>query len=194
MVARLDLTTRTATTLYEPTSADGRSRALTRCRSRRARRGLSEPTRVSGSVIVIEHAHHPHRGGPLAGPADGWRAWHRGERRFPLVLEHRRDPDRLRPDLAGRSARGAVARRRVHRRRRDHACLRDRRRAPRTVWTTHQAHGLPPELARFDQGEPPPGSGSPRFNDHIVEGRVFPDLRTIAWDGRGRRRRSRVCS
>jgi dipeptidyl aminopeptidase/acylaminoacyl peptidase len=50
------------------------------------------------------------------------------------------------------------------------------------VWTTHQAHGLPPELARFDHGS---GTWSrcTSFNDHIVEGRVFPDVRTVRWTG-----------
>ena len=50
------------------------------------------------------------------------------------------------------------------------------------VWTTHQAHGRPPELARFDHAS---GIWSRRssFNDHVVEGRVFPDVRTIRWMG-----------
>ncbi len=49
------------------------------------------------------------------------------------------------------------------------------------VWTTHQAHVRPPELARFDHAE---GTWSrlTSFNDHIVEGRVFPDARTIRWE------------
>jgi dipeptidyl aminopeptidase/acylaminoacyl peptidase len=48
------------------------------------------------------------------------------------------------------------------------------------VWTTHQAHGRPPELARFDHavGE---WSRLSRFNDRIVDGRGFPDVRTIRW-------------
>jgi len=49
------------------------------------------------------------------------------------------------------------------------------------VWTTHQSHGLPPELARFDHE-----SGAwvrlTSFNDDIVAGAVFPDARTIRWD------------
>jgi dipeptidyl aminopeptidase/acylaminoacyl peptidase len=50
------------------------------------------------------------------------------------------------------------------------------------VWTTHQAHGRPPELARFDHAS---GTWSrfTGFNDHILEGRVFPDVRTIRWVG-----------
>jgi dipeptidyl aminopeptidase/acylaminoacyl peptidase len=52
------------------------------------------------------------------------------------------------------------------------------------VWTTHQAHGLPPELARFDH---PSGTWLrlTAFNDHIIEGRVFPDVRTIRWMAEG---------
>ncbi len=48
------------------------------------------------------------------------------------------------------------------------------------VMTTHEAHGVPPELARFD-----PGSGSwvrlTAFNDEITDGVEFPDVRTIRW-------------
>ncbi len=51
-----------------------------------------------------------------------------------------------------------------------------------TVWTTHQAHGQPPELARFDH-DSGQWSRLTSFNDHIVEGRVFPDVRTIRWAG-----------
>ena len=48
------------------------------------------------------------------------------------------------------------------------------------VMTTHEAHGVPPELARFD-----PGSGTwvrlTSFNHGIVDGAEFPDARTIRW-------------
>ena len=48
------------------------------------------------------------------------------------------------------------------------------------VMTTHEAHGVPPELARFD-----PGSGTwvrlTSFNTEIVEGVQFPDVRTVRW-------------
>lgn len=49
------------------------------------------------------------------------------------------------------------------------------------VWTTHQAHGQPPELARFDHTS---GGWSrfTSFNDAIVAGTVFPDARTIRWN------------
>ena len=46
--------------------------------------------------------------------------------------------------------------------------------------TTHQAHGVPPELARLD-----PASGEWQrltgFNDALAEGMVFPDIRTLRW-------------
>jgi dipeptidyl aminopeptidase/acylaminoacyl peptidase len=48
------------------------------------------------------------------------------------------------------------------------------------VLATHQAHGRPPELARFD-----PAAGDwvrlTGFNDGIVGDAVFPDARTIRW-------------
>ena len=48
------------------------------------------------------------------------------------------------------------------------------------VWTTHQAHARAPELSFFDHaaGE---WSRITSFNDHTVEGREFPDVRTIRW-------------
>ena len=49
------------------------------------------------------------------------------------------------------------------------------------VWTTHQAHGQPPELARFDHatGE---WARFTSFNDAVVVDTVFPVARTIRWD------------
>jgi dipeptidyl aminopeptidase/acylaminoacyl peptidase len=48
------------------------------------------------------------------------------------------------------------------------------------ILTTHQAHGQPPELARFE-----PASGTWRritgFNEEIVRDTAFPDARTIRW-------------
>lgn len=52
------------------------------------------------------------------------------------------------------------------------------------VWTTHQAHATPPELALFDD-ETGRWRRLTSFNDHIAEGRVFPDVRTIRWMGEG---------
>jgi dipeptidyl aminopeptidase/acylaminoacyl peptidase len=52
------------------------------------------------------------------------------------------------------------------------------------VLTTHQAHGVAPELARFDQ-EAGAWSRWTSFNDDITEDTVFPDVRTIRWPGEG---------
>lgn len=48
------------------------------------------------------------------------------------------------------------------------------------VWTTHQAHGEAPELARFDHGNAT-WSRRTSFNEEIVADTVFPDARTIRW-------------
>jgi len=49
-----------------------------------------------------------------------------------------------------------------------------------TVFSAHQGHGLPPEIASFDSrtGEWTRLTG---FNDAIVEGRTFPDVRQVRW-------------
>jgi len=52
------------------------------------------------------------------------------------------------------------------------------------VWTTHQAHAIAPELAVFDN-ERRKWNRLTSINDHIVEGRDFPDSRTIRWEGEG---------
>ncbi len=50
------------------------------------------------------------------------------------------------------------------------------------VWTTHQAHGVPPEIARFDVGERE-WTRMTTFNDEVIDGCVFPDVATIRWQG-----------
>ena len=49
-----------------------------------------------------------------------------------------------------------------------------------TVISCHQAHGLPPELARFDSAsrEWTRLSG---FNDSVIDGRTFPAVRLVHW-------------
>jgi dipeptidyl aminopeptidase/acylaminoacyl peptidase len=49
------------------------------------------------------------------------------------------------------------------------------------VWTTHQAHGQTPELARFDHRSAA-WQRFTSFNDDIVAGMTFPDVRTIMWN------------
>lgn len=48
------------------------------------------------------------------------------------------------------------------------------------VYTVHQGHGLAPELARFDHAVRE-WVRLTAFNDEIVEGVVFPDIRTVRW-------------
>jgi dipeptidyl aminopeptidase/acylaminoacyl peptidase len=48
------------------------------------------------------------------------------------------------------------------------------------VMTTHQAHGRPPELARFDSATRE-WTRITSFNDDIVTGTLFPDVRAVAW-------------
>ena len=48
------------------------------------------------------------------------------------------------------------------------------------VWTTHQAHGLPPELARFDH-DTGQWTRSTSFNDDVIADTVFHEVRTIRW-------------
>jgi dipeptidyl aminopeptidase/acylaminoacyl peptidase len=53
------------------------------------------------------------------------------------------------------------------------------------VLTTHQAHGVPPELARFDHEAGEWARWDSMFNDDVVRDLVFPDVRTIRWPGEG---------
>jgi dipeptidyl aminopeptidase/acylaminoacyl peptidase len=50
-----------------------------------------------------------------------------------------------------------------------------------TVYATHQGHGQAPELARFDHVTRE-WIRLTSFNDAIVEGTVFPDIRMISWN------------
>jgi dipeptidyl aminopeptidase/acylaminoacyl peptidase len=49
------------------------------------------------------------------------------------------------------------------------------------VWTTHQAHGQAPELARFDTDDAA-WRRFTSFNDDVVAGVSFPDVRTLRWN------------
>jgi dipeptidyl aminopeptidase/acylaminoacyl peptidase len=52
------------------------------------------------------------------------------------------------------------------------------------VWTTHQAHGVPPELAQFSFEERQ-WIRTSSFNDKVIDGCVFPEWQTIRWQGEG---------
>ena len=180
VVARLDLDTRTAETLYEPTWQTG-SLAL----SPDATRAIvvegyaSDHGLLAGSIVVIDLANRT--------TSDPWPDLQT------VGLASWCDDDSL---WYGRTDGTGTACGRLHldgRRTepwRDDAFIGDAVTTPAcavtadgaSVWTTHQAHALPPELARFDQAT----SSWERlttFNDHIVEGRTFPYSRTISWAG-----------
>ncbi len=178
VVARLDLGSRTARTLYRPTwsleglalSPDGRRAAVVEGYS-------SDPGLLSGSVVIVDLAE--------GGAADPWpdlqtvglvewcdddslwyarcdgtatacgRIWTDGRREERWRGEAFIGADVTKP-ACDVSDGGAV------------------------VWATHQAHGLPPELARFDHAASE-WSRLTSFNDAVIEGVVFPDVRTIRW-------------
>jgi dipeptidyl aminopeptidase/acylaminoacyl peptidase len=52
------------------------------------------------------------------------------------------------------------------------------------VWTTHQAHGTAPEIARFEHGTNT-WTRLTAFNAHIIDGRTFPDVRAVRWTSDG---------
>ena len=184
VVARLDLQTRSATTLYEPTwQMEGLALSPDASRVAVVEGYASDHGLLSGSVMVIDTAKEttttttidPWPDLQTVGVAswcdddslwysstDGtWTACGR------IWLDGRRE-ERWRGDAFIGDAVTTPA-----------CVITDDAAA---VWTTHQAHGLPPELARFDEATIT-WQRVTRFNDHIVEGRVFPDVRTIRWDG-----------
>jgi dipeptidyl aminopeptidase/acylaminoacyl peptidase len=176
-VAALDLVARTARTLYRGTRSlegvtvapDGRHVAV-------VEGNTSDPGLLVGSVVVIDlvdgSASDPWPGletvGRVdwAGPDHLWYARYAGTGTAvgELWLDGRREerwegdafigPDLSKPSLA---------------------VLDDA-----TVIGCHQAHAVPPELARFetDAGAWTRITG---FNDAVVEGRSFPDVRIVSW-------------
>jgi dipeptidyl aminopeptidase/acylaminoacyl peptidase len=176
-VVRLDLDARTAELLYRPTwqleglalSPDGRHAAVAEGYS-------SDPGLLSGSLKVVDL-----EGGPTTDPwpdlqtvgfvewCDEGSLWYAsaqgtGTACGRIWLDGRRE-ERWRGD----------------------AFIGDEVTKPKctlgdggaVVWTTHQAHGRPPELARLDTaGE---WTRVTSFNEAIVEGVAFPDVRTIRW-------------
>jgi dipeptidyl aminopeptidase/acylaminoacyl peptidase len=175
-IVRLDLVARTATTLHQPEwaveglalSPDGRRAAIVKGYS-------SDPGLLSGSVIVVDVE--------AGGATDPWPGletvgaieWTGGD----TLVYGRHD-----------SVGTACGRLRLDGRREEtwagDAYIVDEVGKP-VVWeageallTTHQAHGVPPELARLD-----PTTGDwvrlTGFNDEIAEGLVVPDIRTLSW-------------
>jgi dipeptidyl aminopeptidase/acylaminoacyl peptidase len=178
VVARLDLAERTSQTLYRPTwsleglalSPDGRRAAVVEGYS-------SDPGLLSGSVMIVEL--------PDGTTTDPWPGLQT------VGLVEWIDDESLWYALCDGTGTGCgriSLDGTVERRWRGDAFIGDEVTKPRctiadggsVVWTTHQAHGLPPELARFDHdiGE---WTRFTSFNDDVIADTVFPDVRTIRW-------------
>jgi dipeptidyl aminopeptidase/acylaminoacyl peptidase len=181
-VARLDLGARTAMTLYEPTwQLEGLDLSPDADRVAVVEGYASDHGLLSGSVRIIDLA--------SAGASDPWPDLQT------VGVASWADAGSLwygRTDGTGNACGRIWLDGRRDERWRDDAFIGDAITTPACVitadaadiWTTHQAHGVAPELARFDLAT----NGWTRrtsFNDHIVEGRVFPDVRTVRWMGEG---------
>jgi dipeptidyl aminopeptidase/acylaminoacyl peptidase len=181
-VARLDLAARTVAALYEPAwQLEGLTLAPDADRVAVVEGYASDHGLLSGSVRIIDLA--------SAAASDPWPDLQT------VGLASWADADSLwyaRTDGTGNACGRIWLDGRREERWRDEAFIGDAITTPACVltddaadiWTTHQAHGAAPELARFDHMT---GSWTrlTSFNDHIVEGRVFPEVRIIRWMGEG---------
>ena len=182
VVARLDLAARTAHTLYEPEwQMEGLERSPDGTRALIVEGYASDHGLLAGSIMVIDLA--------TGETSDPWPDLQS------VGLASWCDDDSIwyaSTDGTGNACGRIWLDGRQEERWRDDAFIGDAVTTPACVisegaadvWTTHQAHATPPELARFDHDT---GSWVRRtsFNDHIVRGRVFPDARTIRWMGEG---------
>jgi dipeptidyl aminopeptidase/acylaminoacyl peptidase len=181
-VARLDLGARTAVTLYEPTwQVEGLELSPEADRVAFVEGYASDHGLLSGSVRIIDLT--------SDGASDPWPDLQT------VGVASWADAGSLwyaRTDGTGNACGRIWLDGRRDERWRDDAFIGDAITTPACViaddaadiWTTHQAHGVAPELARFD---PTTKDWTRRtsFNDHIVAGRVFPDVRTVRWMGEG---------
>ena len=182
VVARLDLEARSARTLYEPVwQMEGLALSLDGTRAAVVEGYASDHGLLAGSIMVIDLA--------TGATTDPWPDLQT------VGLASWCDADSLwyaRTDGTGNACGRVWLDGRQRERWRDDAFIGDAITTPACaivddaadVWTTHQAHGLPPELARFDHAA---GAWLRRssFNAQIVEGLRFPDVRTIRWPGEG---------
>jgi len=182
VVARLDLEERTAHTLYEPTwQMEGLALSPDASRAVIVEGYASDHGLLAGNLMLIDLA--------TGAATDPWPDMQT------VGLASWCDDDSLwyaRTDGTGNACGRIWLDGRREERWRDDAFIGDAITTPACVitegaadvWTTHQGHGRPPELARFDHA----GVNWSRvtsFNDHLVEGRAFPDVRTIRWMGEG---------
>jgi dipeptidyl aminopeptidase/acylaminoacyl peptidase len=180
VVARLDLKARTAQTLYEPEwQMEGLALSPSGARAIVVEGYASDHGLLAGSVMVIDLA--------TGEASDPWPDLQT------VGLASWCDDDSLwhaRTDGTGNACGRIWLDGRQDEPWRDEAFIGDAITTPACVitedaaevWTTHQAHGVAPELARFDHASRT-WTRLTSFNDHIVEGRMFPDARTIRWMG-----------
>lgn len=175
-VVRLELDAGTATSLYQPEwpveglvlSPDGRRAAVVEGYS-------SDPGLLSGSVMIVDME--------SGGAADPWPEFENAG-----SVEWTGDDSLV---YGGYDSVGTACGRLWLDGRREEAWAGDAYIGDEigkpVVWeigdallATHQAHGVPPELARLD-----PGTGEwvrlTGFNDPIADGMVFPDIRKLTW-------------
>jgi dipeptidyl aminopeptidase/acylaminoacyl peptidase len=181
-VARLDLGARTAVTLFEPTwQLEGLDLSPDAERVAVVEGYASDHGLLSGSVRIIDLA--------STGASDPWPDLQT------VGVASWADEGSLwyaRTDGTGNACGRIWLDGRRDERWRDDAFIGDAITTPACVitagaadiWTTHQAHGVAPEVARFDLTTND-WTRRTSFNDHIVEGRVFPDVRTVRWMGEG---------
>jgi dipeptidyl aminopeptidase/acylaminoacyl peptidase len=178
-VARLDLGSRSARTLYAPTwQLEGLALSPDATRAAVVEGYSSDHGMLSGSVIIVDLADggatDPWPGLETVGvvewcdEASLWYSRYDGTRTAcgRIRLDGEREevwsgPAFIGPDITKPSCVVADG--------------------GETVFTTHQAHGLAPELARLDAaaGEWIRSTG---FNDAIVADLVFPDIREVSWE------------
>lgn len=182
VVARLDLQTRTAETLYAPTwQMEGLALSPDATRALIVEGYASDHGLLAGSIKIIDLT--------VGETADPWPTLES------VGLASWCDDASIwyaATDRTGNACGRIWLDGRLEERWRDDAFIGDAITTPTCtitehaadVWTTHQAHATPPELARFDH-EAGQWRRLTSFNDHIVEGRVFPDARTIRWTGEG---------
>jgi len=178
VVARLDLADRTAKVLYRPTwSLEGLALSPDRRRAAVIEGYSSDPGLLSGSVMVVDLEE-----GATANPWPDLQT---------VGLVEWIDETSLwysRCDGTGTACGRIALDGTMEERWRGAVFIGDEVTKPKcvvadggsTVWTTHQAHGAPPELARFDHAR---GQWArlTSFNDAVIDHIEFPDVRSITW-------------